>query len=82
MLYVVCTAMARQSNAGIGGAIREARLASGLSPEGLAFKAGVSLSTVERIERGAVQPRRATLAVLALALGVEPGEFAQTREAA
>lgn len=51
--------------------VRRARLAAGLSPEGLAFKAGISLRTLERIEAGHVEPRRATVAVIAAALGVE-----------
>lgn len=67
--------MARQTTSPVLSSLRAARLAADLSPEGLAFKAGVSLSTVERIERGDVQPRRATLAVLALVLGVEPTDL-------
>lgn len=56
--------------------IRDARKAQGLSPEGLAFKAGVSLKTVERIETGAItEPRRATLKVIVDALGLDPAEF-------
>jgi len=72
--------MARQTNAAVSSPIREARLAAKLSPEGLAYKAGVSLSTVERIERGDVQPRRATLAVLALALGMDVGDLSPEPE--
>lgn len=56
--------------------IRDERKAQGLSPEGLAFKAGVSLKTVERIETGAItEPRRATLKVIVDALGLEPTDF-------
>ncbi len=55
--------------------IRNERKAQGLSPEGLAFKAGVSLKTVERLETGAAIPRRATLRVIVAALGLDPTEF-------
>ena len=55
--------------------IRDARKAVGLSPEGLAFKAGVSLKTVERIETGAAVPRRATLRVIVDALDLDPADF-------
>lgn len=56
--------------------IRVARDSQGLSREGLAFKADVSLKTIERIESGQVTPRRATLNGIARALGVEPEELA------
>lgn len=44
------------------------RRARGLSREGLAADAGVSLRTVERLERGEVTPHRATARVLAVVL--------------
>jgi transcriptional regulator with XRE-family HTH domain len=53
-----------------------ARNTIGLSREGLAFKAGVSFKTIERIERGEVVPRRATLKVIADVLGVAPDALA------
>lgn len=43
-----------------------------MTREELAFRAGVAFKTIERIESGQSVPRRATLAALALALGVEP----------
>jgi predicted transcriptional regulator len=49
-------------------AIRDARERLGLSREGLAFKAGVSLRSIERIESGETEPRRSTLAVIESAL--------------
>jgi predicted transcriptional regulator len=61
--------MGRQTNA--GEEIREARKAIGLSKEGLAYKAGVALSTIERIEAGKVTPRRATLSVIRAVLAEE-----------
>lgn len=62
--------------------IRAAREAQGLPREGLAFKAGVSLNTIERIEAGRTQPRRATLKVIADVLGVEPDTLIPVNEAA
>ena len=57
------------------GFLEQKRLAAGMSREELAFRAGVSLRAIERIEAGGVAPRRATLKVLADALGVDPTEF-------
>lgn len=51
--------------------IRAQREAVGLSREGLAAAAGVSVKTVERIEWGKVSPRRATLAMIQQALEAE-----------
>lgn len=51
--------------------VRAAREAKRLSREGLAFKAGVSLKTIERIERGDTFPHRSTQQVIASVLGVE-----------
>lgn len=69
--------MPRQSNAHPSGhpgvSIQQRRLALGLSREGLAYKAGISLSALERLEAGKHEPRRATLAVIEAALaGDEP----------
>lgn len=47
-----------------GLAIRERRESLGLGREYLAYKAQVSLKTIERIERGEVVPRRSTLSVI------------------
>ena len=51
--------------------LRHARLAAGMSPEELAFRAGVSMRTIERIENGEAEPRRATRKVIADALGLD-----------
>ncbi len=61
--------------------VQEARLAAGLSIEGLAFKAGVSYKTVERIEAGESVPRRATLKVIADVLGLEHEASSEARGA-
>jgi transcriptional regulator with XRE-family HTH domain len=49
--------------------IRAAREKAGMSREELAFKSGLSFKTLERLEAGAHAPRRATLFVIADALG-------------
>lgn len=51
-----------------GTRLRKRREAVGLSVAGLAYKAGVSYKTIERLEAGDTQPRRATEAVLNMAL--------------
>ena len=55
----------------IGHKIVTARKHKGLSQEALAAKANVSLSTIQRIEKGAVQPRSFTLKTLATALEID-----------
>lgn len=61
--------------------VRTAREALGLSREGLAYKAGVSVRTVERWETGQYMPRRATRKVVADVLGLDPLDLL-TKEAA
>jgi transcriptional regulator with XRE-family HTH domain len=57
-----------------GELLRAARKQAGLSPEALAFKAGVSVKTLERLEGpGDVTPRRATARMIAHVLGTTPG---------
>jgi transcriptional regulator with XRE-family HTH domain len=56
--------------------IQEAREGADLSREGLAFKSGISLRTIERIEAGQVRPHRATRAAIAAALGIDPKSLA------
>jgi transcriptional regulator with XRE-family HTH domain len=62
--------------------LRVAREAKGMSRIGLAFRAGVSLKTVEQIEAGKAQPRVATQRVLAAALDLDPAELGWPQEAA
>lgn len=52
----------------IGTRIRRDREALALTREDLASRAGVSYKTIERIEAGGAQPRRATLYVIEQAL--------------
>lgn len=63
--------MTPASDISIGDQIRAAREASGLSIAGLAYKAGVSYKTIERLEAGGTTPRPATLKVIELALAEE-----------
>lgn len=56
--------------------LRERREALGLSREGLAYKAGISYKTIERIEAGVSMPRRATLAVITQAFDETEEELA------
>ena len=51
--------------------IIEARKQKGLSQEALAAVANISLSTIQRIEKGKVQPRSFTLKTLATALEID-----------
>lgn len=57
----------------IGTRVREARLAAGLKQEALAFKAGVAVATVSRLENGkTAHPREDEFARIAAALGTTP----------
>lgn len=55
--------------------VKELRVARGLSKEALAAAAGLSLRTIYNAELPGWRPQRATRAVLALALGVDPDEL-------
>jgi DNA-binding XRE family transcriptional regulator len=55
--------------------LAQVRADRGLSREVLASLAGVSARTIYGIEVGGVQPQRATVRVLCLALGVEDSEL-------
>jgi transcriptional regulator with XRE-family HTH domain len=58
-----------------GEKIIEARKQKGLSQEALAAVANISLSTIQRIEKGKVQPRSFTLKTLAVALKIDFSEL-------
>jgi predicted transcriptional regulator len=76
----MCRTMKESASAHPSTAIRDAREKLGLSREGLAFKAGVSLRSIERIESGETEPRRATLAVIETALKQAQDEDRQPAE--
>lgn len=68
--YSVGTMVRHLNGSGEVHPVRAAREAQGLSPEGLAFKAHVTIRTVERIESGAVKnAHRLTRRAIADALG-------------
>jgi transcriptional regulator with XRE-family HTH domain len=58
-----------------GGRLRQLREAGDLTQEALARAANVSLSTVVKLERGAVKPAWDTVRALARALGVSCQAF-------
>lgn len=55
--------------------VRRAREERGLTREGLAWKAGVALRTVDRIESGDVTPHRLTQEAIARVLGAKRNEL-------
>lgn len=59
----------------LGDRVREARTAAGLTWEGLANEAGISVRTVAYIESRQVNPRQDTLEKIAAACGVDMGFF-------
>jgi DNA-binding XRE family transcriptional regulator len=60
---------------GHGDRLRAHRLAAKLSPAALGRRAGVSCSTVQRLEQGGGSPTPGTLAKLARALGIGVGDL-------
>jgi transcriptional regulator with XRE-family HTH domain len=52
--------------------LKELRLSKKLSQEELAYRCGVPLSQIGRIERGERSPTLSTILLLAIGLGVEP----------
>jgi transcriptional regulator with XRE-family HTH domain len=65
---------------GFGDRLRELRRRGGLTQQGLARRAGLSVSTVARLEQGGL-PSPATVAALARALGVRDGALRDPPEA-
>jgi transcriptional regulator with XRE-family HTH domain len=72
---------ARSLEAAFGIALRRLRLAAGLSQEQLALEAGIQRNFVSLIELGHNQPTLATMAKLALALGVTASGLVAEAEA-
>lgn len=62
--------------------VRRARLAQNLTREGLAWKAGVTVRTVERIEAGRVMPHLVTRRAIAVVLDFDPSDLWPEKEAA
>jgi len=59
----------------LANSIIDSRKKLGLSQEALAEKAKVSLSTIQRIEKGTVKPRSFTLKILATSLDMEASDL-------
>ena len=68
----------QNANSNLAGNISDFRKKMGLSQEALAEKANVSLSTIQRIEKGTVKPRAFTIKVLAETLGLDISELIST----
>lgn len=62
----------RQPHSRFAANLRKARLASGLSQEGLAERCRLHRTEVSLLERGGREPRLGTLIKLSSALGVSP----------
>lgn len=67
--------MARRLAAAFGRRLRALRIERGLSQEGLAERASLSLNAVGSFERGQRFPRAASIEALVKALDVEPERF-------
>jgi transcriptional regulator with XRE-family HTH domain len=63
-------------------AVRRLRIERDLSQEAVAFAAGVSISTLGRIERGQLDPSSKVIGGIAKGLGVSLVELAAATEAA
>ena len=61
--------------------LREIRLGQALSQRDLAQKAGIAPKTIVDLELGRQEPRLRTIRTLAEALGVEPQEIDEFRQA-
>ncbi len=59
----------------IGEYIKEQRIRKGLTQEELATKIEVSVRTIQRIEKGEVDPRTFTLQAISEALGIQYEEL-------
>lgn len=62
----------------IGGRIKQLR--GSRSQEAVAYDAGISVSTLQRIEAGEHEPRLSTIRALAAVLGVSIAELIDTTE--
>jgi transcriptional regulator with XRE-family HTH domain len=65
-----------------GAAVREARLAAGMTQDDLAGRAGIDRKTVSRLETGAYAPAFDRLLPVAVALEVRLSQLMKTAEAA
>lgn len=61
-----------------GALLRNARKKNGLSQRDVAIKAGQNVRSIQKIENGEREPRVFLAVRLAIAAGMEPGEFFTT----
>ncbi len=61
-----------------GALLRSARKKNGLSQRDVALKAGQNVRSIQKIENGEREPRVFLAVRLAIASGMEPGEFFKT----
>ena len=69
------------SQRALGDTIRRLRMEREISQETLAFSSGVAISGLSRIERGLADPKLATVAKIARALGLSSTELVAMIEA-
>lgn len=75
--------MVRQSDgSGASHPVRTAREAKGHTREWLAFRTGLTVRTIERIEGGHVDPQRVTRRAIAAALECDTADLGWPEEAA
>ena len=75
MKVVYAVVKMQNNNSSLGSKVSDSRKKLGLSQEALAEKANVSLSTIQRIEKGTVKPRSFTIKVLAETLDLDVSEL-------
>ena len=64
----------------LGNKVRELRIKKGMTQEELAEKTDLNVRTIQRIEKGEVDPRSYTLQVIAAALEIEYNELVEESE--
>jgi transcriptional regulator with XRE-family HTH domain len=64
----------------LGAAVRRLRHEPGMTQEGLAFEAGVTIATLSRIERGVTDPAWSTVGTVSATLGITLQELVRAVE--
>lgn len=65
----------------VGVVVRRYRVQQGITQEALAYRSGLTVASLSRIERGVTSPSWASVQAIARALGLTPIEFATGVEA-
>ena len=66
----------------LAAAVRRLRHERGITQEGLAFEANLTVASMSRIERCVTNPAWTTLQAVSTALGIKPHELAHAAEGA